>query len=446
MKNMRLSLLLLLLFPCLLMGDKVRLKNYAPSKLWVYIEKRGILGIDASVKDYVKVINPGASINEDGDNMPSIWVLPYNDKVKKESNEARKDESEKTDLTTQIKNMARFLSFIWTTPYHEKAKKESNEARKDESEKLGLKTHIGHMTRIFSFDIDPQGKPHLYEGDFPLSQQKVSIIALSDVHTKDDAASKNTEAIKLRQQIENYIKDPSKCVEAVIFVGDSAGGYGKESETNAFKKIWYNPLKELLYQKGGQIFLVPGNHDTYWESITEPTSKMKVMIKERYGGYQYKFNLGYLHCFNLGLYPASGENQKDRRNVTLLKTSPASLSWLKTELAKLDKTDPIILIFHYPIHGSFSEWWHKSEKDALFNAIKDYNVLAILVGHNHTTQLYSFRGKCPVAQAADVSCFAYLTFDQANPKAISIKFIDKQGNEVRRPIRNDIAEKDFEKE
>lgn len=390
---------LLVLGPALLLGDTLKFHNYSKGKVWVYIKKEGALGVDSSVKDYEKVVGPGESIEESGKNMPHMWALRFD----------------------------------------AAAEKMDNDKRRDAAEKMGFKVHIGNTTRLLSFDVDAKGKPYLYEGLFPISTQKISFVALSDVHVGSDKEKDNAGILSLRSQMEKYINDASKSVKALIFVGDSAGGYGKESETKAFEKILYDPLKNLLRSKGGQVFLVPGNHDTYWSSVLEPKpTKMERLIKDNHGDYMYAFNIGPVKCINLGICPSLSKTQPSQGGKDkILDTDEPSLGFLKKVLQGIDKNQPVIIMFHYPVQGNMSDWWSKKEKDMLYDAIKDYNVLAILVGHLHAALVHSFRGKCPVVQAAGGNTFALLTYDASKPKSISIKFVDSRGIESSQtPITN----------
>lgn len=383
--------------------DTVKFKNFSASKVWIYIKKKSLLEIDALVKDVTKIVNAGTSYVEDGSNITHIWALPWDDNYNNVDSEKLRNLAEAYDLDQQL----------------------------------------GNTTSVLSFDIDNNGKPHLYYGWFDISQP-FSYISISDVHISQKEDNKNLTAIQLRNHMITAIKDATKNVCGIIFVGDSAGGYGKESERDAFKAIYFDPLTKIMHNNKGQLFLVPGNHDTYWENWYAPNqpSAMLNFIEKTYGSYAYRFKIGPVLFINLGLYASQNKEQKDNRNVTLLSTSQPSLQSLKQILSKAGTRQPVVIMFHYPIHDSYSDWWHKQEKDGLFETIKDYNILAILVGHSHDNNIFSFRGKCPVIQAADES-FAIMRFDQANSTALDIKFVGLDGKEVTKKIISNAAELDF---
>lgn len=385
-------------------ADTVKFKNFSGEKVWVYIKKIGPAGIDATVADFKKIVEPGDSFTESGDNISAIWALPYNE---------------------------------------QEYKGKSSEELRKYAENLNLKQKLGDTTSVLSFDIDPLNKPYLYYGWFEVSRP-FSVLSLSDVHVTDKRESENVSAVRLRNYMKGYISNSSKNVRGIIFVGDSAGGYGKADEVDAFKAIYFNPLAKLMQNNQGQVFLVPGNHDTYWENWYSPNqpSAMLKFIKNVYSDYIYRFNIGPVKFINLGLYASGTKAQKDTRNVTLLETDKPTLQWLQEILSTVDHSEPIVLMFHYPIHGDYSDWWHKSEKDSLYNAIKNYNVIAILVGHAHANKVFSFRGKCPVIQAA-LASFALLQFDPAKPTSIRITYIDTNGQETEKEIITGAIERDF---
>jgi 3',5'-cyclic AMP phosphodiesterase CpdA len=68
--------------------------------------------------------------------------------------------------------------------------------------------------------------------------------------------------------------------------------------------------------------------------------------------------------------------------------------------------EPVILMQHYGFDG-FSmndwNWWTPKQRRALYDLLKDYNIAAILHGHNHHAEHY--RWPDPKQHAADLDCF-----------------------------------------
>ncbi|MBD3231778.1 hypothetical protein GF322_03900 [Candidatus Dependentiae bacterium] len=307
------------------------------------------------------------------------------------------------------------------------------------------------------FDYNEKNNPILYEGMYGLSKP-ISFLTISDQHPittipsnlrninqdlynwkKSNLEQKikdHKEMFKLKNQMMQYIANKNNNIWAVIMAGDMAGGFGKKSETKAFKQIWYDPLMNAFKKVGGNVYVGIGNHDTYWSSPSEPKPPAILrFIKETYGSYLYSFNIGPIHFIHLGLHP-SINRQDFKYNPNKLDNS---LLFLKANLAGISKTTPIVIFFHYPIHGEMSDWWTKAEKADFYNTIKDYNVILIIVGHHHKSARFRF-GKTfgdkviPVVQAAGDE-FAMIKWSPLKPTAVEIQFINKKGEKIPYPIQ-----------
>jgi len=101
-----------------------------------------------------------------------------------------------------------------------------------------------------------------------------------------------------------------------------------------------------------------------------------------------------------------------------------------------------VIFFHYPIHGAFSDWWSKQEKNDFYKVIKDYNVIAILVGHAHTSSIWMFRDKCKVVQSA-YPYFTRLKFDPTKPRDIEVVLFNKDGKQMKARILRGETETDI---
>ncbi len=98
-------------------------------------------------------------------------------------------------------------------------------------------------------------------------------------------------------------------------------------------------------------------------------------VKKRHGRLTYSMDFDDLHVVCLDLYPDA-----------------AILSWLRSDLAAVGRTLPVVIYFHYSIEGPFSDWWSRREKDAFAEAIEGFNVVGIFHGHYHGSQHYRWRG------------------------------------------------------
>lgn len=249
------------------------------------------------------------------------------------------------------------------------------------------------------------------------SATKISLITASDLHTpgykekSNDAIGSKMKIRDLVKMMTEQINDKSKNIQGIIFIGDSAGGYGNEDETKGFLEYVYKPLAKVLPQK--QIFLIPGNHDTY-------DGKMLKQIKSKYGDYMFQAKIGPIELLSLGLYPSSTKKQSDK-----LTTKEPSLDFLKKQLKRIGPEKPVLIAFHFYFSEPckdcwWNDWWPDKDRKAFIDTIKNYNVVGILVGHVHGESVETYKG-FKVIRSAGEHRFAVLTWDPAKPRDIKVK-------------------------
>ena len=98
-------------------------------------------------------------------------------------------------------------------------------------------------------------------------------------------------------------------------------------------------------------------------------------MRRRHGGLPYAWNWDDVHLVCLGVYP-----------------NAANLQWLKKDLATVSRETPVVLFFHYPMGGPFSDWWNERDKNALAQAIAGYRVVTIFTGHYHMPGRETWQG------------------------------------------------------
>jgi 3',5'-cyclic AMP phosphodiesterase CpdA len=130
-------------------------------------------------------------------------------------------------------------------------------------------------------------------------------------------------------------------------------------------------------------------------------------------GVHFALNWNGVHFVSLGLCPADAPDAE-----TPFKFGPAgpgswndpqgALSFLRDYLVKHvgASGEPVVLMHHYGFDG-FSlndwNWWTLKQRRALYELLKDYNVVAILHGHDHHTAHYQWPD--PQRHAADLAYF-----------------------------------------
>lgn len=99
-------------------------------------------------------------------------------------------------------------------------------------------------------------------------------------------------------------------------------------------------------------------------------------IEERHGGVNYSWDWHDLHVVCLGEAP-----------------DHEAIAWLQKDLAAAGPDIGVVVYFHFPFEGPFSNTWFTAEyKDALHEALEGYRVLGIFHGHFHAAGHYRWRG------------------------------------------------------
>lgn len=105
-----------------------------------------------------------------------------------------------------------------------------------------------------------------------------------------------------------------------------------------------------------------------------------------------------VHFVQLGIYPADRQHPEIRYSVEWHDPQGA-LTFLKADLAEHvgDSDRPVILASHC---GFDTDWWHKDDWKAVFDAIEPYNVVLYLYGHSGT----GFRNWAPTEKDKPLAC------------------------------------------
>jgi hypothetical protein len=115
------------------------------------------------------------------------------------------------------------------------------------------------------------------------------------------------------------------------------------------------------------VFEGHGNHDKAegWHVLDR--------IRERHGDTYYSFDWDDLHVVCLGEAP-------DER----------AIRFLTKDLDGVGKERPIVIYFHFPFRGPYSDNWFNRDghPERLLDTVKSYNVIAFFHGHYHASGRY----------------------------------------------------------
>jgi len=202
---------------------------------------------------------------------------------------------------------------------------------------------------------------------------------------------------------EGTIPGRVKKPQGVAVLGDLV----EEGEGELGSKQWEEFTQDFGIRGEGRIdFPVYegfGNHDG---GADQPIRRgIKIRNTKRLGvahisknGYHYSWDWEGIHFIQLNLFPGTEAdriiNPWGGYFEGSWKEPLHSLEFLGADLEKCakDKKQPIIILMHYGFDPYGLGWWSEREQTVFYEAIKDYNVMAIFWGHTHMVQAIKWHG------------------------------------------------------
>ena len=182
---------------------------------------------------------------------------------------------------------------------------------------------------------------------------------------------------------------------------------------------------------GEQRFSFPvyegyGNHDLAWGF---PLEGIKARNPFRCGvknvssnGYHYSWDWDFLHLVCLNLFPG---NEVDPGFPA---TSPnSSLEFLVSDLATNVGVSgrPVVLYHHYGFDAPGQTGWSARQQTNYYEAIKNYNVIAIFAGHSHQS---GFTNWCGIDTCVDGAIGKYGNFFVAHVTWTNLTLVERLPN------------------
>ena len=175
----------------------------------------------------------------------------------------------------------------------------------------------------------------------------------------------------------------------VLLVGDLTD-LGSSSQWSAFTNDWgLNGERRLSFP----VYEGYGNHDAL---DTLVPNGIKARNASRTGvsnisanGYHYSWDWDFLHVVCLNVFPGNKPGQN-----TLGSDPRNSLQFLVADLAQRvgNSGRPVVLCQHFGFDSYSLKWWTALQRKQFYAAIKNYNVIAIFAGHNHTVNFIKWNG------------------------------------------------------
>ena len=173
----------------------------------------------------------------------------------------------------------------------------------------------------------------------------------------------------------------------VLLIGDLTES-GAAADWAALTNDWgLNGERRLAFP----VYEGYGNHDCATPTVPQgiqARNPLRTGVSNiSTNGYHYSWDWDSLHMVCLNLFPGQSG---DVDGVD----PQGSLSFLVDDLARKvgNSGRPVVIYHHYGFDGFGLGWWSDQQRSAYFQAIKNYNVIAIFAGHNHLVDYIPWQG------------------------------------------------------
>ena len=152
----------------------------------------------------------------------------------------------------------------------------------------------------------------------------------------------------------------------VVHTGD-VSHLSKPEEFGNAKEI----LKELRVDR---VHTVPGEHDTIDDGVN---GYLKFFDHDGKGRAWYSFDQGGVHFIGL-------TNTLNFKAGTLAGLGDEQLAWVKSDLAGVSRSTPIVVMAHIPLWTVWEPWgWGTADSAQLVAMLRPYGSVTVLNGHIH---------------------------------------------------------------
>lgn len=221
----------------------------------------------------------------------------------------------------------------------------------------------------------------------------LSFLHISDLHmlTSETETNHGIAPYQRLEQIINSIDDLEYPPSFAIITGDLSSGGTVEGYELVRRHV------KQLEKMGIQTMLAMGNHDD------RDNFRRIFRMKPLSGPIHYRVEIGELQVLVLDTLNTSFQLPRDRLGVF----EGEQLKWL-FEVLKKDSVRPTVIALHHPIFGSPHKVFNGSlfddgQREEFFRVISGNNVLALLCGHLHHSQVTAVNGVFQVQAGSTVT-------------------------------------------
>jgi len=190
-----------------------------------------------------------------------------------------------------------------------------------------------------------------------------SFVQISDSHIGFTKAANQDVTGTLKRAIDKIDAIP-ETPDLLLHTGDIS---------HSSKPAEFDTAQQMLKQvKAGQVFYVPGEHDT---ASDDGALYLERFGKGTMGTGWYSFNHQGVHFVGL-----NNSQQID----ALGKLGAEQLAWLRKDLAPLSASTPIVVFAHIPVWMVYPDWgWGTQDGAEALSYLKRFGSVTVLNGHIH---------------------------------------------------------------
>jgi hypothetical protein len=187
-------------------------------------------------------------------------------------------------------------------------------------------------------------------------------VQLSDTHWGFSGDAVNPEAKNTLKKAVAAVNSLPAQPDFIVFTGDLTHTTDDAQERRRRMGEFRDIVGAL---KVKALRFMPGEHDAALDSGEA--------FKEFFGETHYAFD-------HKGVHFVALDNVSDPG----AKVGEAQLAWLKQDLAKLDKAQPIVVFTHRPLFDLYPDWdWATRDGQAVIDTLMPYQRVAVFYGHIH---------------------------------------------------------------
>ena len=192
-------------------------------------------------------------------------------------------------------------------------------------------------------------------------QQDFFFLQLSDTHW-GFSGPPNPQADRTLKEVVQVVNAAKARPDFIVFTGDLT----HTTDDDALRRKRMTEFKAIVADlKVPKVYFLPGEHDASLDK-----------------GQAYQEFFGPLHqsFVHNGVHFIALDNVSDPGGSV----GDTQIDWLKSELGKLDKDAPIVVLTHRPLFDLYPQWdWATADGAKVLSVLEPYRHLTVFYGHIH---------------------------------------------------------------